>query len=66
MNTRDLATDAAKAWEKHAHAERFIETKLHPRAMGWLIDEIEKALSSAGATAPTPNAAPKGKAKAKA
>lgn len=66
MNLRDLAAATAKAWEKHAHAERYIETKLHPKAMGWLVDEIEKTLATAGASAPTKNDPPKGKAKAKA
>ena len=40
---RQRAEATAKAWESRAHAERYIETKLHPKAMGWLIDEIEKA-----------------------
>ena len=38
---REIAERAAKEWEKHAHSTTFLDTKLHPKAMGWLIDAIE-------------------------
>ena len=48
MTVRQIAEQAARDWEKFAHSETYLDTKLHPKAMEWLVVAIEDAINSAG------------------
>jgi hypothetical protein len=43
--SRATIEEAVSRWEKKARAETYLSENLHPKARGWLVDEVEKVMT---------------------